>query len=48
MICEIKEEKPKLNLHLGIQWQVCPDCGNELENTEGCILCRACGYSECG
>jgi len=26
----------------------CPDCGGDLEYSEGCILCRACGYSKCG
>ncbi len=26
----------------------CPDCGGDLEYAEGCILCRACGYSKCG
>lgn len=26
----------------------CPDCGNMLEFSEGCILCRGCGYSKCG
>lgn len=26
----------------------CPECGSDLEYAEGCILCRACGYSKCG
>lgn len=26
----------------------CPDCGSDLEYGEGCILCKACGYSKCG
>jgi ribonucleoside-diphosphate reductase alpha chain len=34
----------------GIERRVsCPECGStELEHVEGCVLCRACGYSECG
>lgn len=26
----------------------CPECGNFLTYSEGCIKCEACGYSECG
>ncbi len=26
----------------------CPECGNLVEHSEGCILCRVCGYSQCG
>jgi ribonucleoside-diphosphate reductase alpha chain len=26
----------------------CPECGNIVEFVEGCIICRACGYSQCG
>ncbi len=26
----------------------CPECGNMLTLSEGCIKCEACGYSECG
>jgi len=25
----------------------CPDCGGTVEHLEGCVVCRACGYSEC-
>jgi ribonucleotide reductase alpha subunit len=27
---------------------ICPDCGNELVFAEGCMACRACGFTKCG
>ncbi len=27
---------------------VCPDCGGALQHEEGCMVCKACGYSKCG
>ncbi len=26
---------------------VCPDCGGTLHSAEGCIICKACGFSRC-
>ncbi|MBI1910500.1 MAG: vitamin B12-dependent ribonucleotide reductase [Deltaproteobacteria bacterium] len=26
----------------------CPDCGGTVEHSDGCVVCRGCGYSECG
>ncbi len=26
---------------------VCPDCGGALWHIEGCMVCKACGYSKC-
>jgi len=30
-----------------LQMLVCPDCGGTVEHAEGCMLCRACGFSRC-
>jgi len=35
-------------LKLGNVVGVCPDCGGALRHVEGCMVCRACGYSKCG
>lgn len=26
----------------------CPDCGEEIVNEGGCVVCKSCGYSKCG
>lgn len=38
----------KTDLKLGNVVGVCPDCGGALRHVEGCMVCRACGYSKCG
>ena len=25
----------------------CPDCGSSVQHSEGCMMCRECGYSKC-
>lgn len=27
---------------------ICPDCGGELTQASGCVVCRICGWSHCG
>lgn len=39
---------PKPKAKLGNVVGVCPDCGGSLQHQEGCMVCRACGYSKCG
>ncbi|MFH0772116.1 MAG: vitamin B12-dependent ribonucleotide reductase [Candidatus Omnitrophota bacterium] len=38
------QNKPKVLNVVG----VCPDCGGALQHQEGCMICKACGYSKCG
>ncbi len=26
----------------------CPECGGAVEHADGCVVCRGCGYTECG
>jgi ribonucleoside-diphosphate reductase alpha chain len=26
----------------------CPECGGQVEHEGGCVVCRSCGFSECG
>lgn len=28
-------------------FDLCPECGGEMEFTDGCSLCRSCGFSKC-
>ncbi len=30
-----------------VSGSVCPDCGDPLEHSDGCVICRTCGYSKC-
>ncbi len=53
---KIKEEKeskadeapPENKIKAGNVVGVCPDCGGALQHEEGCMVCKACGYSKCG
>ena len=37
----------EIEKHVGLGG-ACPECGDAVEHEEGCVLCRSCGYSECG
>ncbi|MEK7773391.1 MAG: vitamin B12-dependent ribonucleotide reductase [Deltaproteobacteria bacterium] len=44
-------DNSKLNLALAselLKRGACPDCGGTVEHADGCVVCRGCGYSECG
>lgn len=44
----LKESSAKTEPDRGPAKKLCPDCGAELANSEGCILCPNCGWSKCG
>lgn len=41
---DIKEMAVELK---GYSQHVCPECGDELANEGGCVVCKNCGYSKC-
>jgi len=48
-----KSSVPKLNVktetsNAGTEGEICPNCGGVLIFTNGCFVCRDCGYSKCG
>ncbi len=43
---EVMPQKGKVKV--GNVVGVCPDCGGSLQHVEGCMICKACGYSKCG
>ncbi|MBI4378168.1 MAG: adenosylcobalamin-dependent ribonucleoside-diphosphate reductase, partial [Nitrospinae bacterium] len=51
MSLERKSESQKLNNFSNFRLETlagaCPDCGSSMEQADGCLVCRACGYSKC-
>lgn len=45
---KVEDPPPQNKAKLGNVVGVCPDCGGALQHVEGCMVCRACGYSKCG
>ncbi len=42
-----ENENPGSHQSVGNGFALCPDCGNTIEHTEGCLKCPACGWSKC-
>jgi ribonucleoside-diphosphate reductase alpha chain len=46
-----KEEKDFIKEHgegaFSKKYQKCPMCGEKLENSGGCVICRECSLSRC-
>ncbi len=43
-------DSPKLDFTMAAEVfkrGACPDCGGSVEHSDGCVVCRGCGYSEC-
>ena len=46
---ELKPDKLDFTLANAIfKRGACPDCGGTVEHSDGCVVCRGCGYTECG
>jgi ribonucleoside-diphosphate reductase alpha chain len=46
---ELKQDKLDFTLADAIfKRGACPDCGGTVEHSDGCVVCRGCGYTECG
>jgi len=43
----LENENPGSHQSVGNGFALCPDCGNTIEHTEGCLKCPACGWSKC-
>ena len=41
------EKSTSLTTAFEISVGACPDCGSAMEQADGCLICRACGYSKC-
>ena len=32
---------------VNLEWNACPECYSTLNNQEGCVHCKVCGWSAC-
>ena len=47
---EYKSNEENIFINLGNKAKkknVCPDCGNDIRNEGGCVICPQCGFSKC-
>ena len=45
--CPVQEIKEMAVEVKGYSQHICPECGDNLANEGGCVVCKNCGYSKC-
>ena len=45
---KVKEQKAEREQQQEVAIYKCPECGCQIQNEGGCVICKNCGYSKCG
>jgi ribonucleoside-diphosphate reductase alpha chain len=45
---KVKEQKAEREQQQEVATYKCPECGCQIQNEGGCVICKNCGYSKCG
>ena len=42
------DQADRLDAHVESSRETCPECASPLSHESACVICHACGYSQCG